>query len=194
MRRWSLVVFLTVVFVLFAATTSFAFHPWFDADGDRRHWRDNDPGFPRGYVYWHDKTGVEWPVFASAIKWDQETRLDAVYVSGSSSCTSSHCATVREAALSAGCSPPFGETSGPTSGAGHFTTGVEVRIDAQCDSRNAADRRELVCHEMGHSIGLFERASSADTCMRTGNMIGKTLPDGHDFETLHNSYNHNDPG
>ncbi len=101
--------------------------------------------------------------------------------------------TVREADLEAGCSPPFGLTAIPSGASGHFTTDVNIRIDRQCDSRNADDRRELVCHEMGHSIGLDDRALSAVTCMRTGNMIGRRLPDAHDYEVLHNSYNHNDP-
>lgn len=195
MRRWSLVVFLAGVFVLFGVTAaSLASHALTQPDGDRLHWRDNDPGFPRGYVYWHDQTGVEWPVFASAIEWDKETRLDAVYVSASSSCTSSHCVSVLEADLNAGCSAPYGITDIPADSGGHFTTDVRVRIDRQCDSRNSADRRELVCHELGHTIGLGERASSANTCMRTGNMIGKTLPDAHDYDALHTSYNHDDPG
>jgi hypothetical protein len=192
MRRWSPLLALAGVLLLVVASASFASHALTQADGDRLHWADNDPGFPRGYVYSQDQTGAEWPVFSSAIKWDEESRLDAVYTSGS--CTSSHCVTVHEAALAAGCSAPFGVTAIPAGAAGHFTTNVDVTIDAQCDSRNAADRRELVCHELGHSIGLGDRAASNVTCMRTGNMIGRTLPDAHDFEALHNSYNHNDPG
>jgi hypothetical protein len=195
MHRWRLLLFLSGVFVLFTATASFASHALRQPDGDRLHWADNDPGFPRGYVYWHDETGVEWPVFASAIEWDKATRLDAVWVSGSNSCSSSHCVTVREVNFNnVGCSAPYGETDIPSFGSGHFTSNVEVRIDRQCDSRNAADRRELVCHELGHSIGLGERMFGADTCMRTGNMIGETLPDEHDFVALSTSYDHNDPG
>ncbi len=83
-RRSSLVAFLFGVFVLFGATAAgLASHALTQADGDRLHWRDNDPGFPRGYMYWQDQTGAEWPVFSSAIEWDKETRLDAVYTSGS---------------------------------------------------------------------------------------------------------------
>ena len=141
-RRSSLVAFLFGVFVLFGATAAgLASHALTQADGDRLHWRDNDPGFPRGYMYWQDQTGAEWPVFSSAIEWDKETRLDAVYTSGS--CSSSHCVTVREADLEAGCSPPFGLTAIPSGASGHFTTDVNIRIDRQCDSRNADDRREL---------------------------------------------------
>jgi hypothetical protein len=193
MRRWSPLgpLACALLFVL-GATVSFASHPLVQGDGDRLHWRDNDPGFPRGYVYWQDQTGAAFPVFSSAIEWDRASRLDAVYTSGS--CTSSHCVTVREAALNPGCSPPFGITAIPSGPAGHFTTNVNVRVDAQCAGRNAADRRELVCHELGHSIGLDDRPMSARTCMRLGDMIGRRLPNRHDFEALANSYNHNDPG
>lgn len=154
--------------------------------------RTNDPNFPRGYVFWHDQTGAEWPVFSSAVQWDRASRLDAVYTTGS--CTSNHCVTVREADLGPACSPLFGETFHPSGPAGHLFSATEVRINARCDARNAADRRELVCHELGHSIGLGERPSSTNTCMRSGNMVGEQFPDGHDFEVLFFSYNHDDPG
>jgi hypothetical protein len=193
MRRWNpLFPLVLVLLFVIGVTASFASHPLQQADGDRLHWRDNDPGFPRGYMYWQDTTGAAWPVFSSAIEWDRASRLDAVYTSGS--CSNSHCVTVRTSALAAGCSAPYGVTAIPSGPEGHFTTDVNVQLDAQCSSRNAADRRELVCHELGHSIGLDDRAASAVTCMRTGNMIGRQVPDGHDFEALANSYNHNDPG
>ncbi len=69
-----------------------------------------------------------------------------------------------------------------------------VRVDRQCDSRNYADRRELICHEMGHSLSLDDRPSSANSCMRQGDMVGEQHPDGHDYDALHNMYDHNDPG
>lgn len=192
-RRWMRVMSalgFTMILLVTGAGAAYAGHALVQADGDHLHWADSDPSFPRGYVYWKDETGSEWPVYSSAIKWDEEPRLDAVYTTGS--CTSSHCVTVREANLSAGCSAPYGETDIPAGAAGHFTTNVEVRIDAQCDSRATSHRRELVCHELGHSIGLDERPSTSSTCMRTGNMNGSQLPDSHDFQVLHNSYNHND--
>ena len=69
------------------------------------HWDDNEPGFPRGYAYIHDMTPAAWPVFTAAIDWDQAPKLDLVYRSGGSSCTSSHCVPFRAVALGgAGCS------------------------------------------------------------------------------------------
>lgn len=192
-RRWTrplLALGFSLVLVVAGAGAAYAGHALVQSDGDRLHWADNAPNYPRGYVYWKDETGSEWPVYTSAVKWDQASRLDAVYTTGS--CTSSHCVTVREANLGTGCSAPYGETDVPAGSRGHFTTNVEVRVDRQCDGRAASHRRELVCHELGHSIGLDDRASSVSSCMRTGNMNGSSAPTQHDYDTLHNSYGHND--
>lgn len=191
MRRSSIATLMAVFLVFAAAGASVASHYLYDANGNKKHWSDNDPGFPRGYVYWHDQTGAAFPVYASAIEWDKETRLDAVYVSGGSSCTSSHCVTVSEVDFNnTGCAAPYGQAYTPTGSGGHLTTDTWVHYDRQCSSRSSADRRELVCHELGHTIGLYERPESASTCMRQGNMIGKQLPDTHDFDILHALYNH----
>lgn len=189
MRRWTLIALLTAAFLASTSLSAVATHVWYNDAGNRKHWSDNDPSFPRGYVYWFDNTGAEWPVYSSAIKWDEEPLLDGVYVTGS--CSSSHCVTISEVDFdNTGCAPPYGRVSGPTTTAGHFTTDTWMRVDRQCDNRNAADRRELVCHEMGHTIGLYERPETANTCMRVGNMIGETLPDDHDFGVVHTSHNH----
>lgn len=191
MRRPTIALLLAVFLVSVVAGTSLAGHYLYNSSGNKKHWSDNDPGFPRGYVYWHDKTGSAMPVYASAIEWDKETRLDAVYVSGGSSCTSSHCVTVYELDYSnVGCSNPYGEAYTPTNTAGHLTTDTWVRFDRQCGSRTYADRRELVCHELGHSIGLQHLSSSANTCMRQGDMAGYSLPNQHDYDLLHALYNH----
>jgi len=189
MKRLTTSAVLAGVFLLFTAGATLAGHAVMGG-GNRLHWGDNEPNFPRGYMYWHDKTGAAWPVYASAVEWDKETRLDAVYVSGANSCTSFRCVPVTETDFNnTGCAAPWGYANWTYNSSGHFTS-AQMQVDRQCDSRTAADRRELVCHEMGHTIGLDERSSTADTCMRTGNMIGKQYPDPHDFEVLHYSYGH----
>lgn len=191
MRRSTIASLLAVFLVFVAAGASVAGH-YLYTGSYKKHWSDNDPGFPRGYVYWHDKTGAAMPVYASAIEWDKETRLDAVYVSAGSSCTSSHCATVSEVDFNnVGCSNPFGVAYTYTNSVGHFTTDVNVQLDRQCGSRSYADKRELICHELGHSIGLEHLSESALTCMRQGDMIGRSLPNQHDYDALHALYNHN---
>jgi len=188
-RRFGVVAVLVAVFVGSATAAALADKPIIQS-GHRLHWGDNEPNYPRGYVYWLDQTGAAFPVYSSAIEWDKAGKLDAVYTTSSGSCPASHCASVLNAPLEAGCSPPYGLTDIPWSGPGHFTTGVRIRIDTQCSSRNAADRRELVCHEMGHSIGIDDRAASSTSCMRTGNMVGRQLPIDDDYDTLRISYSH----
>lgn len=191
MRRPTIALLLAVFLVFVAAGASLAGHYLYNSSGNKKHWSDNDPGFPRGYVYWHDKTGPSVPVYASAIEWDKVSRLDAVYVSSGSSCTSSHCVTVSEVDFNnTGCAAPFGEAYTPTNTAGHLTTDTYARVDRQCASRSYADRRELICHEMGHTIGLQHLAKTAQTCMRQGDMNGSSLPNGDDFSHLESLYNH----
>lgn len=157
------------------------------------HWRDRDPAHPRGYVYWVDNTGAEWPVYSSAVTWDQAPGLDALYTTSGASCPS-HCVPVNEHDLDAGCTGRLGVFSPDVTASNHLTSDSWIRIDRQCDSRNYADRRELVCHEMGHSIGLDDRPETAPSCMRQGDMVGEQYPADHDWEALGNIYDHNDPG
>jgi hypothetical protein len=171
---------------------------WRNGAGNPRHWRDDDSaGFPRGFLYWVDRTGAPWPVFSSAIVWDREPRLDAVYTSNPSACPR-HCVAVFTRDLGR-CTPRaglYGITFGPTTRAGHFRERTRVVLNNRCNSGiNRAQRREVACHELGHSIGLDHRPRVA-TCMRDGNVVNpQTTPDGHDFAMLHNRlYAHNDPG
>lgn len=187
MRRLFLIVFTAAAMLGAGATASLGSHSTPD------HWRDNDPGYPRGYVYWVDNTGSEWPVYSAAIDWDQAPRLDAVYVTNEANCPS-HCVSVNEADLDAGCTGRLGVATTYTNASGHLTGQTYVRIDRQCDNRNYADRRELVCHEMGHTLRLQHVDPSLPTCMRQGDMIGEQDPRQHDYDALHNMYDHNDPG
>lgn len=185
MRRLVALILAAFTIIAVASTSAMAGHSL------NYHWADADPSYPRGYVYWVDQTGPSWPVYSSAIDWDQETRLDAVYVSSAGACPS-HCVSVSEADLDAGCTGRLGVMSPAVNSDGHLNGNTTVQVDRQCSSRNAADRRELVCHELGHSLGLDDRASTAVTCMRQGNMIGRQFPDQHDYDVLHSKYNHND--
>ncbi len=154
------------------------------------HWDDNEPGFPRGYAYIHDMTPAAWPVFTAAIDWDQAPKLDLVYRSGGSSCTSSHCVPFRAVALGgAGCSASPGVTNLTLSGV-HITS-ANSRVDSGCAGRPYNNRLELVCHEMGHAIGLDDRGAGAASCMRTNVPLGnQTDGDGTDFADLSAAYGH----
>jgi hypothetical protein len=189
-HRAFLLLALSGLFILVSVSSSFADHAWRQADGTRRHWSDAAGNGP-GIVYWVDNTGPEWPVLTAAIDWDQEERLNGVYVSSASNCPR-HCVNVHEEPLADGCSPPFGSTFGPAHDNGHFLETTNVAIDAQCDNRDYATRRELVCHELGHTTGLDDEPHGADTCMRGGALDEpeQVEPRKHDYDVLHDVYGH----
>lgn len=77
----------TVVFLTPAVVA--ADHIDRNQNGSIEHNSDN-PGHPRGYMYWVDNTGPEWPVYTAAIDWDKAPGVDAVYTTSGASCPK-HC-------------------------------------------------------------------------------------------------------
>lgn len=190
MRRFWIAAVLAIAFVATVTTAGSAGHYI------GLHWSDDDPNFPRGYIYWDDNTGAEWPVFSAAVVWDQVGELDAVYVSSASSCPS-HCVSVNEVDMhpQLNCANGnLGQMIPASNSDGHLNGNTVIRIDQDCSGMTAANRRELMCHEMGHSVGLDERLQGAVTCMRQGFPVGRQNPNTHDFNMLDTIYNHNDPG
>ncbi|MCX6394986.1 MAG: hypothetical protein NTV23_00690 [Propionibacteriales bacterium] len=165
------------------------------SSGAPLHWADNDPSHPRGYVYWVDNTGSEWPVYSSAIAWDQASRLDAVYVSSESACPNTgHCVSVSETTIGdSACGPTLGQTNQVAYVAtGHLTTSTWVHVDTACSDASAEKRRTIVCHELGHSIGLDEQTVGTSSCMRSPYIGPWTAPSAHDFDAIASTYSHND--
>lgn len=157
--------------------------------GTWAHWGDNEPGFPRGYAYVQDLTGSAWPVYTAAISWDQAPKLDLVYRTGANGCA--HCFDFDAIAMGgAGCSPVAGETW-PGQTGGHINNNTWSHVDSGCASATYNARLELVCHEMGHAIGLLDRVASAASCMRTNTGLGGQV-DGSaaDFTDLNTAYSH----
>lgn len=144
-----------------------------------------------GYVYWADDTGPEWPVLSQAIAWDGASNVDGIYSSSSASCTSGHCVTVREAPLG-GCDGTLGDTHFDYYSSGHFIpNSVYIRIDQDCSGLSSTRRRELACHEMGHSLGLDHRPASSSSCMTIASMNSR-VQNAHDYAQLAAMYNHSD--
>ena len=78
MNRSVLVGAATAVLLFFSKASPAAANHWNHDPGHNVHWANNSPSFPRGYVYWADLTGAQWPVYSAAIEWDRSTKLDAV--------------------------------------------------------------------------------------------------------------------
>lgn len=158
--------------------------------GVQIHWQDGGSA-DRAYVYWSDQTGAEWPVYTEALAWDQASSLDAIYRSSSQSCTSGHCVDVQEAPY-ANCDNILGQSTFNHYSSGHLTSGNWSRVDQDCGSKPYNARRELLCHEMGHSIGLADKSSTSSSCMRTGLPLGSAVQNSHDYDELAIIYGHND--
>lgn len=152
------------------------------------HWGDNEPGFPRGYAYIQDQTPANWPVYTAAINWDQASKLDLVYQAGTGSCPS-HCVPfVANAVGQAGCAGLLGVT---TANAGTHIQSASVRVDSACAGQSYNGRLQIVCHEMGHAVGLNDRQASP-SCMSTNiSTLGdKPHPVEADWNDLWAAYGH----
>lgn len=149
-------------FVMLAMSTGSpaAANHWNHDPGHNVHWANSSPSFPRGYVYWADLTGPQWPVYSAAIEWDRSTKLDAVYVGPSASCPSTpHCVTVRQTALGATCSGTLGQTNVSYYPAtGHLETSTRVDLSSAC---TACERRQAPNHHVSRARA-FDRDGRAD--------------------------------
>lgn len=195
MKRAGRALALAVVCMLAASGQAAANHWESTPSGAPFHWADNDPNYPRGYVYWVDKTGAEWPVYRSAVEWDEAAKLDAMYVSSEAACPNTgHCVTVKEESLgTSSCGPQLGKTSMVAyDSTGHLTTATEVAIDTSCSGSADDKRRTIVCHELGHSIGMDDQTVGASTCMRSPYAGPWTTPSSHDYDAIASHYGHKD--
>jgi hypothetical protein len=157
--------------------------------GTYAHWSDNEPNFPRGYAYIQDQTPSQWPVLTAAVNWDQAPKLDLVYLSGSCGAGNRCIPIIANGIGPNGCAGTVGITSPTTSGV-HLTS-ASSRVDEDCSGLGAAARRELVCHEMGHAIGLTDRGAGAASCMRTATGLGGQVAGSPaDFTDLNTAYSH----
>ena len=151
------------------------------------HWNDKEPTYPRGYVFIQDQTPAAWPVYTAAIDWDQAPKLDLVWRSGANGC--GHCVPFTAPALGgAGCQGGFTDNLGLN---GVHITSAHSKVDSGCAGFTYNNRLELVCHEMGHAIGLNDRGAAAASCMRTETPLGNQI-DGSaaDFTNLNTAYGH----
>lgn len=158
------------------------------------HWDDKEPNYPRGYAFIQDQTPAAWPVYTAAVSWDGAPKLDLVWESGSNTC--GHCVPFTAVPMgAAGCSGDIGLTYNMAlfTGTPHIAR-ASTKVDSGCAGQTYNFRRELVCHEMGHAIGLGHRPAGAGSCMRDGNafstMGGQVVGADPDFTLLNQQYGH----
>lgn len=145
--------------------------------------------WPQDVVYVYDTTAAlkkadgspVWPVYAAAERWDDNNPVDFRYTT--SGCPKNvQCVTVRQAELAA---PAAGTTA--TGFAGADITSSNVTLDTTFGRVNSADRRRnVVCHELGHSLGLKHRTATS-SCL-TSYVASQQYPDATDIKDLNTMY------
>lgn len=145
----------------------------------------------KNVVYVYDTTSAikkadgspVWPIRAAAERWDDGNPVDFRYTT--QGCPAkSQCVIVRQKELA---SPTVGVTTIARLGTDIKT--VTIVLDTTFGRTNsAAKRRNVTCHELGHSLGLKHRAARS-TCL-TSYVSTVTTPDSTDIKTLNMMYGH----
>jgi len=145
--------------------------------------------WPKDVIYVYDKTAdlrksdgsPVWPVHAAAERWDDGNPVDFRYTT--TGCPiNSQCVTVHQAEMAA---PTVGLTVTTFVGADIKTS--NVTLDTTFGrTESAARRRNLVCHELGHALGLAHRTSTS-SCL-TSYVTSTRYPDATDIKHLNTMY------
>jgi len=122
-----------------------------------------------------------WPVRAAAERWDNGNPIDFRYTTMGCP-TNSQCVTVKQAELA---SPTVGVTA--TASVGSEIRASTITLDTTYGRTNtAARRRNVVCHELGHSLGLEHRTAKS-SCL-TSYASSQKFPDATDMKNLNTMY------
>lgn len=145
--------------------------------------------WPKDVVYVYDTTAKllktdgtpVWPVRAAAERWDNDNPVDFRYTT--KPCPAGvQCVVVRQQELAA---PAVG--SAATGSVGTDLVAATVILDTTFGRTNTATRRRnVVCHELGHTLGLSHR-SGTSSCM-TSYVTDQRFPDATDIAHLTTMY------
>jgi hypothetical protein len=145
--------------------------------------------WPKDVIYVYDTTSKlkekngtpVWAVKAAAERWSAGNPVEFRYTT--TGCPKdSQCVTVRQAELAA---PAAGVTATGFSGADIKSS--NVTLDTTYGKKNnEAKRRNVVCHELGHSLGLKHRTQTS-SCL-TSYTASQKYPDATDIKNLNTMY------
>jgi len=122
-----------------------------------------------------------WPVKAAAERWDNDNPVDFRYTTKGCP-ANSQCVIVRQKELAA---PAVGTTL--LSRVGTDIKSVTIYLDTTFGRTNSsAKRRNVTCHELGHSLGLKHR-NAKTTCLTSYANTVK-YPDATDIKNLRTMY------
>jgi hypothetical protein len=145
--------------------------------------------WPKDVIYVYDMTaGIKksdgtqvWPVRAAAARWATGNPVDFRYTTKGCP-ANSQCVIVRQGTLGA---PAVGVTV--TTTVGQKITSSKITLDKTFGRTNdSAHRRNVVCHELGHSLGLKHRIQTS-SCL-TPYVTSERYPDATDIRNLNTMY------
>jgi hypothetical protein len=123
--------------------------------------------WPKDVIYVYDTTsglkktdGTQvWPVKTVAAAWSKDNPVDIRYTTKGCP-TNVQCVTIKQSELA---DPTVGQAV--TTSAGADIKSSNITLDTTFGRKNSAARRQnVVCHEMGHSLGLEHRTQTS-SCM-----------------------------
>jgi hypothetical protein len=147
--------------------------------------------WPKSVIYVYDATaGLKksdgqqvWPVKAAAARWSKGGAVEIRYTSKGCP-TNVQCVTIRQSELD---DPTVGLAA--TKIVGSDIKASAVTLDTTFGRKNSAARRQnVVCHEMGHALGLKHRDKTS-SCMNPY-VTNERYPDSTDLKTLASMYAH----
>ena len=122
-----------------------------------------------------------WAVSAAAERWDNGNPIDFRYTTKGCP-ANAQCVIVKQAELAA---PTVGVTS--IAFVGSDIKAVTITLDTTFGrTNNAARRRNVICHELGHSLGLQHRTQKS-SCL-TSYASDQKYPDATDVKNLNTMY------
>lgn len=149
----------------------------------------NFVSWPQDVIYVYDTTsglkksdGTQvWPVKTAAARWSKDNPVDIRYTN--KGCPANvQCVTIRQSELA---DPTVGTTATTFVGADIKT--ANVTLDTTFGKKNSAARRQnVVCHEMGHALGLKHRTQTS-SCMNPY-VTSERYPDSTDIKNLKTMY------
>lgn len=145
--------------------------------------------WPKDVIYVYDTTsGIKdaggapmWPIYAAAERWDDGNPVDFIYTTRP--CPSgAQCVIVKQAELAP---PAAGVTA--TARVGTDIKSSTITLDTTFGrTNNSVRRRNVACHELGHSLGLSHRTETT-SCL-TSYVANQQYPDATDIKNLNIRY------
>lgn len=151
------------------------------------HWANS--GFADPQVRFLNVAGAQWPVEAAVREWNRAAGIDS-YHHAQRRCSfqpGNHCVSVQDGNY--GATGWVGQTSYSysTRTRNFIENSVSVKLNGYY-SLNADGRRQTVCHELGHALGLGHNVRDLSCMWHQTRNTAHRVPDNDDFSLLASIY------